>query len=63
MTESQARWAQDHDWHLSAHLAGPQGEYGWSVRVGEVTEMPDGSEHYEELVFNDYQQLREWAGY
>lgn len=50
MTQAQIRWASTHDWFIKANKDN-------SVTVRH--DMPDG----EPLVFNDYQELKDWAGY
>lgn len=60
MNIKQVEWAESHDW---CKYAFEEIDGRWSV-VGE-TQLVDMNHNVitERLTFNDYQELREWAGY
>lgn len=56
MTQSQIKWAAEHDWFIKAD--------GGDVVVNEVIYNPDTDEEQEMIiVFSSFTDLKNWAGY
>lgn len=53
MTEAQVRWAAQHDWFI---MAQEQSDHYVVIARGELDEP-------KEVRFDDYRELRAWAGY
>jgi hypothetical protein len=56
MTENQIAWARKHDWFKFATLDN-------KVICRDVICDRQGNWHEKDVVFEDYRELREWAGY
>lgn len=57
MTSKQITWAAQHDWFCGAN------DDTGTVWVREITRQPDGTITESIVRFDDFQALREWAGY
>lgn len=56
MTQSQIKWAAEHDWFVSSK--------GDEVTVKETMYNHDANTQYDrETTFTSFKDLREWAGY
>jgi hypothetical protein len=62
MTQAQIDWASQHDWFVRAFDVDlSKREYGCECR--EVISYNDGTVTDEPIIFSDFKQLKEWAGY
>lgn len=55
MTKQQIKWAEQHDWCICGLID--------SVLVEDVMVDKNGFVHIEQKEFNNYKELRNWAGY
>jgi hypothetical protein len=65
MNAQQATWAMKHDWCRYVFEQEGHGDYTAVVQETGTQLQADGSttEYSERKTFNDYQALRDWAGY
>lgn len=57
MTRQEVKWAEQHDWFLSAGGTKIHGVVNMYVQVR------DDTQHNAVLIFDSYKKLRAWAGY
>lgn len=60
MTQQQATWAEQHDWHR-ATLRKSENAYG--VKVADIATQNGEALPEEFRIFYSFKALREWAGY
>lgn len=62
MNIKQVEWSESHDWHRYAFESElTSGE--WSVCAETVCVDREGHQFVERVVFTNYKELRDWAGY
>lgn len=55
ITQKQIKWASEHDWFVDANYDG--------IQALERLVNVDGSVKESVVVFTDFKELRDWAGY
>lgn len=61
LSKAQIEWARQHDWYR-ARFVSMQGQVHGVVAVERVR-AEDGNVTEEEIAFDDFRELRKWAGY